>query len=175
MIIRIQDYNLKLTDIIKYPVWEYALDEEAVEGQDERTVRPYLVTSPLNPGSSYLIVRATFRFADGSQMKGLIKPVILRKRNLGSICIPYDLNPTLVTDDWKIHFCYGALKPGPSELSNKYRMLGKVPDEIFPIDFHSDIEVLDSITGGTLQGFMYFEGNTMDFFQIQVENILFIK
>lgn len=175
MKIRIQDYNLRLIDILKYPVWVYALDEETVEGQDERTVRPYFVTSPLNPGSSYLIVRATFWFADGTQMKGLIKPVTLRKQNFMSICIRYDLSPILVTNEGQIHFGYGAMKPDANDLSEKYRMVGKSPDEIFPINFSSDIEVLNSITGGTLQGFMYFEETTKDFFHVQAEDILFIK
>ena len=41
MKIRIEDYNLTVDDIIKFPIWKYALDEEAITGQDERTVRPY--------------------------------------------------------------------------------------------------------------------------------------
>jgi hypothetical protein len=42
-----QDYDLSLNDLAQFPVWEYALDEEGYEGQDERTVRPYTADPPL--------------------------------------------------------------------------------------------------------------------------------
>jgi hypothetical protein len=34
---------LTLADLATSSVWEFALDEEGVEGQDETTVRPYAV------------------------------------------------------------------------------------------------------------------------------------
>lgn len=41
MRIRKQIYEITLEDLLQFPVWEFALDEEADEGQDESTVRPY--------------------------------------------------------------------------------------------------------------------------------------
>jgi len=38
---RKQVYDLTLADLQAAPVWEFALDEEGVAGQDEATVRPY--------------------------------------------------------------------------------------------------------------------------------------
>lgn len=32
--------EITLEDILEHPIWEYALDEEGVEGQDESWVRP---------------------------------------------------------------------------------------------------------------------------------------
>ena len=40
MKIRKQVYQLTLDDLERTPVWEFALDEEVEEGQDEATVRP---------------------------------------------------------------------------------------------------------------------------------------
>jgi hypothetical protein len=43
---RKQVYDLTLADFDAAPVWEFALDEEAVPGQDETTVRPYEAPGP---------------------------------------------------------------------------------------------------------------------------------
>ncbi len=175
MRIRIQDYNLRLSDLMKFPAWEYALDEEERKGQDERTVRPCLEKMPKNLTSSYIIVRASFILADGSQMKGLIKPETLNKSGFMSTIIPYDLSPTLVTDEWQMQFGYGSLKPSPDEIAEKYRMLAKKPHEVFPIRFSSDVKVINKITEGELEGFMYFDAGTEDFFNLQSSNIIYIK
>jgi hypothetical protein len=37
----------------QYPNWEYALDEESIEGQDETTIRPSAVQSELVLGVAY--------------------------------------------------------------------------------------------------------------------------
>ena len=175
MKIRIQDYDLRLDDLLRFPAWEYALDEETVDGQDERTVRPYEVEPPLNPESAYFIVRATYVLADGTTMKGLVKPVELRKQGGLSTALPYDLHPTLVTNEWQMHFCYGTKKPSTTTQAENYRLLGKQADEVFPITIQSDIKVADRITEGTVEGFMYFDENTDDFFQVQTEDILVVK
>jgi hypothetical protein len=39
-------YDLTLADFDAARVWEFALDEEGVAGQDEATVRPYEVAFP---------------------------------------------------------------------------------------------------------------------------------
>jgi len=160
---------------MKFPVWEYALDEEEIEGQDERTVRPRHVKTPINLKSSYIIVRASFILSDGSQMKGLIKPQALNKSSFMSTIIPYDLSPTLVTDEWQMHFGYGSFKPNPDEIAEKYRILGKKPNEVFPIRFGSDVEVINRITEGKLEGFMYFDEGTEDFSNLQSSDIIYIK
>ena len=46
---RKQVYELANSDFIRCPVWEFALDEEGAEGQDEATVRPYLYDGDLDP------------------------------------------------------------------------------------------------------------------------------
>jgi hypothetical protein len=175
MNIRIQDYNLTLIDIMRFPAWEYALDEESFKGQDERTVRPYIAAPPLNPNDSYFIVRTSFFLADGTIMKGLIKPKRLEKHYFISTVIPYDLQPILISKEWKIDFRYGIKKPDSDEIAKNYRIIGKKQNEIFPIIFRSDIEVSNSLTEGSIEGFMYFDQNQNDFFNLRSSDIQYIK
>jgi len=70
MKIRRQVYDLTLEDLNEFPVWEFALDEEGEEGQDEATVRPYMNSGKLDPSDGMFVVRAIFTLADGSKMHG---------------------------------------------------------------------------------------------------------
>jgi hypothetical protein len=64
MKIRKQVYELKLDDVRRFPVWEFALDEEGEEGQDEATVRPCEISGPLDSADRPFIIRAGFTLAD---------------------------------------------------------------------------------------------------------------
>jgi hypothetical protein len=154
MRIRKQDYHLTLADLIEFPVWEYTLDEEGDEGREERTVRPYLNSPSLDPDQAYFIVRASFRLADGTRMTGYIKPITLSDPGLTKPLVPADMDPIIVTERGQVPFWYGASKPGPEEISKNYQLLNKEPSDVFPIEFASDIEVLDSIGEGRLEGFL---------------------
>ena len=48
MKIRKQVYELTVDDFTEFPVWEFALDEEGEENQDEATVRPSTAPLPLD-------------------------------------------------------------------------------------------------------------------------------
>jgi hypothetical protein len=37
--------DISLNDVLQYPIWEWALDEEGIEGQDETWQRPVLNTN----------------------------------------------------------------------------------------------------------------------------------
>ena len=54
-------------------------------------------------------------------------------------------------------------------------MLNKKPFEVFPIKFTSDVEVLDSIAEGTLEGFLYCEENVQDFFSLKPTDIKVVR
>jgi hypothetical protein len=166
MKIRIQDYNLTFTDLMKYSTWEYALDEEEVEGQDERTVRPYLAPAPLDLSNAYFLVRASFVLADGTSYKGYIKPKPVDRVDAGNfmpVIVPYDLSPIIVLGKDHIHFQYGPEKPDPEEMQRVYSLFSKKSYEVFPIKFSSDVEILDSVHEGKLDGFMYFDQYQGDF------------
>jgi len=176
--IRIQDYNLTFTDLMKYPAWKYALDEEGVEGQDERTVRPYLAPIPLDLNKAYFLVRASFFLADGTSYKGYIKPKAVDRvdvGNFGSVIVPYDLSPIIVLGKDHIHFQYGPEKPDPEEMQRVYSLFSKKSHEVFPIKFSSDVEVLDSVHEGKLDGFMYFDQDLSEFVQVMALRSIDIK
>jgi hypothetical protein len=175
MQIRKQDYDLALDDLAQFPAWEYALDEEEHEGQDERTVRPYFASPPLDLGQAYLIVRASFYLADGTQMTGYIKP--LESGNVGMIkpLIPADMNPIIITQQGRIAFWYGASQPSPEEISQNYAILNKAPSDAFPITFTSDVEVLKGITDGVLEGFLYCDKDLPDVFNMKLSDVKAIK
>jgi hypothetical protein len=175
MSIRRQDYRLTLVDLIQNPAWEYALDEEGLEGQDERTVRPYHDSPPLDPEKAYFIVRARFHLADDTQMLGYIKPIELSGSRFMNPVIPVDMNPVIVTELGQVTFWYGALKPETERISQNYRLLNKKPSEVFPIEFAADIEILDSITAGTLEGFLYCDNAVKDFFKLKSTDIRAVR
>lgn len=175
MRIRKQDYELGLDDLTQFPAWEYALDEEEVEDQNERTVRPYHAFSPLDPHQAYFIVRASFYLADGTQMKGYIKPIVLSEERLAEPVVPIDLHPIIITEKGRVVFWYGVSKPDPQRILRNYHVLDKQPSEVFPIKFTSDIEILDSIVGGTLEGFLYCDASVQDFFNLKPTDIKVVK
>jgi hypothetical protein len=172
---RIQDYDLTLDDLAQFPSWEYALDEEEHEDQDERTVRPYSAKPPLEQGQAYLIVRASFYLADGTRMTGYIKPLELDDASRLKPLIPADMDPVIVTSQGQIEFWYGASQPDLDELARNYARLNKGPLEVFPIRFASDVEVLNSITEGVLEGFLYCDKGLPDVFNMEPSDVKAIR
>jgi hypothetical protein len=57
-------------DFESFPIWEYADDEEGVQGQDETWVRP--VNSLLVPEMSYTHVAADFATPSGHELRGYV-------------------------------------------------------------------------------------------------------
>ena len=58
--------QLRPADLAKHPVWEYANDEEGVEGQDETWVRP-VTQLPISDASNH-VIGTTVRFAGGREV-----------------------------------------------------------------------------------------------------------
>src|SRR5258705_11062190 len=90
--VRKQVYELTLGDLSTFPIWEFRLDAEGEEGRDESTVRPYTVFGPLDPTDRMFVVRALFRIADGSRMRGYLTPPGRGDAGIGT------LQPVIVTD-----------------------------------------------------------------------------
>jgi hypothetical protein len=63
--------RLTLSDLRSFPVWEFCIDEEGVEGQDETWIRPLARSTIPRKGWS-LPVAANFTFKDGSNFKGFV-------------------------------------------------------------------------------------------------------
>lgn len=61
---------LTLTDLEAFPIWQYADDEEGLEGRDETWVRPLDARSV--PRRTYTLVATDFRAACGREYQGNI-------------------------------------------------------------------------------------------------------
>jgi hypothetical protein len=146
---RRQVYDLTLVDMKRSPVWEFALDEEGKEGQDEATVRPYRFAPPLNPNDGMFIVQADFALADGTLMEGYLTPPA---QGVGDI---RTFQPVIITEQGQVVFWYGILEPDTETVSQNYRVLGKNAPQVFPIRFRSAVEILGGPIEGDLQGFLY--------------------
>ena len=68
--IRKQMGDLVPSDLERYPIWEFALDEEGEEGQDEETVRPRPDLADADPDAGVLVVRAELVARDGTRFDG---------------------------------------------------------------------------------------------------------
>lgn len=152
MKIRKQVYELTPEDMRKFPVWEFAMDEEGEEGQDEATVRPCEICGPLDPADGPFIVRAVFTLADGTQMPGcLTTPNQDDDNGLGT------LQPVIITERGQVLFWHGVIGPDASILALSYAKLGRDAARVFPIQVVSDIELIGAPIRSTIPGFIVLE------------------
>jgi hypothetical protein len=63
--------QITVADLVDFPIWEFCLDEEGVEGMDETWVRP-LAAAAVPNGAYSLSVAAAFETASGLRVNGLI-------------------------------------------------------------------------------------------------------
>jgi hypothetical protein len=149
-------------DIACFPVWEYALDEEGLEGQDEATVRPVDHRIPLDLAPSSYFVRARFTLADETTHVGLVElhqipgdPIIIVE---GDVWSASKRRPVIVTAEGPIGFYFGALGPRPDDIARAYRLLGgRHPKAVFPIKYISDVSLPTGPVQGRIDGFQYLE------------------
>ncbi|HEX2696287.1 MAG TPA: hypothetical protein VHM28_01175 [Anaerolineales bacterium] len=148
MKIRKQVYDLTLEDFTNSLVWEFALDEETEEGQDEATVRPYKFTGHLNPHDGMFVVQAEFTLADGSKLLGYLSPAL--ENELGHI------QPIIITDKGQVGFWSGIMQPSEDAIASKYSLLGKSSAQVFPLAFKSKVEISDGYKEGIINGFSFY-------------------
>ncbi len=143
--------ELTQDDLRQFPVWEFCLDEEGVNGQDEETVRPFQMQGPLDASLGMFIVRATFSLADGSTMSGYLTPGVQGNDSIGTV------QPTVITDVGQVGFWFGCAAPNAETVAKCYAALGKHgPAAVFPLHFESQVELRGRPVQGILTGFMYF-------------------
>lgn len=150
--IRRQVYELTPTDLESFPVWEFALDEEGEEGQDEATVRPYEVTLPLDPSEGMFIVRATLTLSDGTSFKGYLTPPVQGGAGLSTF------QPAVVAPTGQVSFWCGMLVPSRDHIAKCYSLLGKTSSrQVFPLRFRSDVSLVGGPIAGDILGFTVLE------------------
>jgi hypothetical protein len=148
---RRQIYQLTPDDLEAFPIWEFKLDEKAEGSQDELTVRPCRVSGPLDPAERMFIVRAVFTLFDGSRRCGYLTPPGRGDAGIGT------LQPIIVTAQGQVRFWCGTSVPGPKRLAQNYQLLGKEAKQVFPLRFHSDVELAGGPVRNSVPGFLVME------------------
>jgi len=145
--IRKQVYDLTKKDLLQCAVWEFALDEEDAEGQDEATVRPRPDLQSAPPEEGMFVVRTGFLSYDGARYIGYATPT--DREDLG-----YS-QPTVVTDEGQVTFLYGAVPPTAEDKARAYRLLDKRGESLFPLTFRSSVPTGRVSLHGTIAGFLH--------------------
>ena len=161
MAIRKQVYELTPQDLDDYAAWEFALDEETEEGQDEATVRPIERSGPIDPGYGMCVVKAEFLLNDGTSCFGFVSPYMLDLLDTSELegdGVCSQTQPSIVTNNGHVMFWYGIMKPTPEMTSRSYQLLGgKSPSQVFPIRYRSVVDVTSGPITGEIRGFMFVE------------------
>jgi hypothetical protein len=65
--------QMTVGDLMDFPIWEFCLDEEGVEGMDETWLRPFAAAAVPHGDEAYsLSVAATFETASGLRVDGMV-------------------------------------------------------------------------------------------------------
>jgi hypothetical protein len=148
---RKQVYDLTPNDFVRAAAWEFALDEEGEEGQDEATVRPIESDISVDSLDGGFIVKARFTLADGTAMCGYLTPGVPGNLDLGYV------QPAIVTESGQVSFWCGIVEPSKKYLDLSYEILGKTPGQVFPLTFSSDVPLTEGPITGTVPGFIVLE------------------
>jgi hypothetical protein len=152
--IRLQVYELRPGDLARFPIWEFVLDEEGEEDQDEATVKPRPDLDRADPAEGMFVVHAEFTCADGTRLDGYVSPQ-------DEAVIGY-IQPTVVTDEGQVAFWFGGVPPRPGDLETSYRMLGKTARELFPLGYRALVPHGGAALTGELPAFMHLESMESD-------------
>jgi hypothetical protein len=151
MRIRKQVYELSAQDLEKYPVWEYALDEENQPDQDEATVRP-LQELPADPEDrSQVMLAIILNLVDGTSSYGLINCPTKPEWDMS------DLLPSMLVSDGMVSFWQGVRVPSWDTISNEYRRIGKTAEQVFPASFRTLVEIDGHALEGVIEGFYHYD------------------
>jgi hypothetical protein len=161
------DMDLDFDDLLNHPVWEFAYGE----GGDEIKMKPTMDPPPYDVSQNRFLVRATFQLSNGEKMYGHIKPINIKDTFMGHLS-SIDLNAVMFTKYGYIYFWFGTYKPEREKLDTFYKWLGLKPSEIFPIRVKSDVEIINGIDEGVIEGFLYCNKNEVeDFFHMKASEI----
>ena len=142
--------ELTLADLSAFPVWEYASDEEGMDGQDETTVRPVNAGLPIQPENWSLHIRAIFTLADGTKMTGFLTVSSMDINDLGYT------QPVIVTNRGQVFFWLGSVAQDDYP-SLAYQTLGHMKTTTFPIHVRTDDGILTDDLEISIPGFLVLE------------------
>jgi len=167
MEIRKKETDLNVDDLIDFPVWEFAYRE----GGDEMKMKPVIDPPPYDVSQNRILVRATFTLSNGDEKYGFMKPINVKETFMSSLS-PIDLNLVMFTNYGAVYFWFGAYEPEREKLDTFYKWINLQPSDIFPIKVKSDVEIINGIDEGLIDGFLYCnEDEVEDFFHMKASEI----
>lgn len=134
--------ELTLEDLNKYPVWEYLL-EDNVHAKDECTVKGY--SQNWVGLTTKFFIKTEFKLNDGTIRYGFVTP----DKDFAVS------QPVIIFENKHIGFWHGAMKPTKKEKEDIYKTLNRKPEDVFPINWTSEIE-LGNVHQGVIKGFGYY-------------------
>lgn len=146
--IRIQfaDFQNKHFDVAS--VWEFAIDEEGEDDQDETTLKPRYDINSADASEGLLIVQCKFTTKSGKTFSGLCSPSF--EDSLSSI------QPYILVDNDFIMFWFGIMQPNNQTKKKVYDTLHETSETLFPIKFESVLTKPDGQKiSGQINGFMW--------------------
>ena len=142
--------DLTAQDLSAHGAWEFALDEEGDENQDETTVRP--VEGHPDPQEGMIVIRARFTLANGRTLPGYLTPPRDGDDGLGTV------QPVVTTPQGQVLFWWGMIAPDEETRASAYRKLGSTnPSDVFPVAFESDVPIAGGPVRGLIPGFIVLE------------------
>jgi hypothetical protein len=148
---RKQVYDLTAEDLRQCPIWEYALDEEGMSGQDEATVRPLEGLPAAIEDRSQVVLATTFTLADGTAHYGMINCPRRSNWNIS------DLLPIILVPGGMFSFWLGVRRPRPEAVVAEYERIGRTAKQVFPAQLESLVAVDGERIRATLEGFYHYD------------------
>jgi hypothetical protein len=146
--IRKQVTALVPADLERFPIWEFALDEEREEGQDEATVRAAAGSWTRRPR------RGNVRRQSRVRRRGRHT---LRRLRVTARGAALRLHPA---DDRHRRgpgeFLARPLSPGPGVVDSAYRTLAKSASELFPVRYRALVDHGGAALAGRLPAFLHY-------------------
>lgn len=146
--------ELRESDFVNYPVWVLChildYDEPWYDKTDEETYRPWTGKVPVKPRFDF-IGKTTFHFKDGTVYTGFTH-----------ICNNFDYSPVpfslvmaiLLNNDQQESFWSGGIERSEQKIREFYLRIGKTAEEIFPIQYSVNKELVKEPVVGEITGFM---------------------
>lgn len=147
--------DLALQDFLEHPVWigvhTVDYDEPWYDDTDEETFRPWTERLPVSAAEGMLLVRASFRLADGRTLPGFLTPPGPDEEASLGIIQPLLFLP----NGQQLPFWFGMAKPDLSTLRSSLEAIPAAIPKVFPIRFRGERGLTEGVVSGQLDGFYY--------------------
>lgn len=156
--------DLTISDFDKFSIWVQChiidYDERWYDDTNEETFRPWTEKTPVSPDYAMFLIKADLKLKNGAKFQGFLTPCLesdyQNENDLGLI------QPQIFGRSGEcIGFWTGAFPMKSTEIQDFYKLIGKTPEEIFPIEFKAVEGLAIGVTSGKINGFLAI-GENMD-------------